>query len=850
MRTPLIRITVAFIIGILLGWSFLYFPVSICILAVSALMTAVILAAARRTAPRQTIPVVLMCLAGSIAFLHSAAFVPARDYRRTPRFLDGKHVVTGRIVSALDRDPGRTAFILGLATADGRKTSGKVRVSVREDDVPAGFGDTVRIAGRVYEPRSFRNPGGFDYAEYLARQGIFASMSVRSIEDLEILQRSHHVFRTIQDWRERIRRHFLSQTDGPGSAVLQAMVLGEEGGLTDEIRDRFMAAGVTHILSISGSHLGLVAFVCYWVIRRLIFLLPERFLLRLTLHADPGKLAASIALPPVVFYAFLAGGQVATLRSLVMILAALAAVLLDREKDIFHFLAAAALFILLAGPQALFDISFQLSFLSVLSIGYVVSIWSQVTVPAPNLLRRAAQNMFLLAIVACTASIATGPLVAYYFHQISLAGLLSNLIVVPAAGFVVVPLGLASGVISLFSGSLPLAELNQAAATLFYGIVTFFSRFPLSEIHPPAPDLAGLIAFGFFIMSIAALGRSRFLASSMPFEYSQRVSRPAVAVTAVSGAVLLLSLAFALVPKSTARITFLDVGQGDSALIELPSGRNVLIDGGGTGGNRFDMGRRVVAPYLWERNISRLDLVVLSHPHPDHMNGLFFVLEKFLVGEFWSSGKDRQLPGYGELRAVIAGRNIPEYEVAAPHSVAFGDDADIKVLHPRTFTRLPPGNRPYVSENNRSLVLLLTFFGRTSLFTGDISSEVVGQLFPPGSSLASDILKVPHHGSRFSGTGRLLSSIQPSIAIVSVGKSNPYRHPSKEVVDRCEQSSVRLFRTDRDGAVIVTAGQGSLSLIAWKDLLLERVSLEDPSRWGGMERDNWKRIMKRICERV
>jgi competence protein ComEC len=210
------------------------------------------------------------------AYLFSAAWLPADHYTRHVTPDKAYHELIGRITSPLDRDPDRTAFVLELSKIDSTPVTGKVRMTVREALQSVGYGDTVRIKAKMFEPGGYNNPGGFDYPGYLARSGIAYIAFARNAEAIQVLSRNAGAFRKIQDWREQIRQSFLASTSGPGSAILQAMVLGEEGGLTDELRDRFMAAGVTHIISISGSHLGMVAVLCFGLIRGLLFMMPER----------------------------------------------------------------------------------------------------------------------------------------------------------------------------------------------------------------------------------------------------------------------------------------------------------------------------------------------------------------------------------------------------------------------------------------------------------------------------------------------------------------------------------------------------------------------------------------------
>ena len=385
MLTPLITITLSYISGLILGCGFLYFPVTITALMLSGLAISILLTRKKKLSLRHVLIISASCSLGAVFYVASAAYFPENHYNRTIVFDKEKHEVFGRIITPLDRDPGRTSFIIKAQKIDNTPISGKMRVSARDEKISAGYGDLVRLSGLIFQPTGFANPKGFYYPEHLARQGVYANVSVRDAGGVELIRPGKGIFRTIQDWRENIRQSIRDKTTGPGSAIMQAMVLGEEGGLTDEVRDRFMAAGVTHILSISGSHLGLVALLCFGLIRGMLFLLPEKQYNRLTIHADPKKIAAWLTIPPVVFYALLAGGQIATLRSLVMILAAMTALVLDRENSLMRSLAAAALLILAASPQALFDISFQLSYISVLSIGYVVTLSNELSIQAKGL---------------------------------------------------------------------------------------------------------------------------------------------------------------------------------------------------------------------------------------------------------------------------------------------------------------------------------------------------------------------------------------------------------------------------------------------------------------------------------
>jgi competence protein ComEC len=762
-----------------------------------------------------------------------------------PVFDGTVHELTGRISSPLDRDPGRTAFELDLDRIDGREASGKVRVNVRDEALPAGYGDRVSLSGRLYPPRGYRNPGGFDYPAYLARHGVHAVLSLSRGTDVRVFEQGSGVLRAIQDIRDRIRQAMLAGLKGDGSAILLAMTIGEEGSLTEDLRERFMAAGVTHIISISGSHLGMVAVICFWLTRSALFLLPERSYHWLTIHADPRKIAALATVIPVVFYAFLAGGQVATIRSLIMILAGLTTLILDREEDLPSALAIAAFISLIADPQALFDISFQLSYLSVLCIAFVVSTWNALELRPDTRAGKLLHSGLLLFSISVAAALVTGPLVAFYFHQVSFAGIAANMVVVPFAGAVVVPLGLTSGILSILTGSLPFAVVNQFFADVFVALVSFFARIPFAAVHLPSPGPLLAIGHAGLLIASALWFRARLFATHRPLEAPKQPPRGALAAMAISAAAIVLSAAFPLLRPHESQVTFVDVGQGDCALVETAAGRTILIDGGGTRDNRFDVGRSVLAPYLWDRGIRDIDLVILSHPHPDHMNGLRAVLRKFTVREVWGSGLDTDLPGYADLQEIIRQRRIPFRKVSEGDHMRIGE-VYIAVLHPGATVRQRT-KKAYAAENDRSLVVRLELAGRTLLFAGDIHAEGERELQRNVPDLAVDLVKVPHHGSRTSSSRDLVAAFRPAVAVITVGDGNPYHHPSRSTETRYRENGATVYRTDRHGAITVRLSPAGLDVRPWSDLLLRQSAPAGQDGWWTVERSNWKRVVIRTA---
>ena len=616
--------------------------------------------------------------------------------------------------------------------------------------------------------------------------------------------------RRIAIWRERIRLAILNFLHGREAAILQAMIIGESGYLTNKIRDDLMASGTTHILSISGSHLGLVAFMVFLVVRRTIRFLPTPVFLRLTVWLTPSQVAAGVTFFPVVFYALLASGQVATMRSLIMILVYLLAVILQREDDLLNALAFATVLTLLWEPQAILDISFQLSYGSVLAVGLVLRWWQEHASKEILLTSRArlVRSIGLMFLLTLATTVWTAPLVAFHFHQVAWVGLFANLVIVPIAGFLIVPLGLISSVMVLVFNLdyLPLAWFNQHGLAIFDGLVHQFSRaIPAAEVHLPAPPIWMMALFYLYLLF---LFRSRKIRT--PFLLG-------------GGLVLAFGLlaVWGLLPRfpdRALRVSYMDVGQGDSALIEFPEeGKVMIIDGGGAFRD-FDLGRIVVAPYLWNRRIRRIDYLVATHPQQVHLGGLNYLLNKFEIGEVWTNGSRRDNELYIEFARALSQNGLKQRPMFRNVEALEIGGWRVWVLNP--VEAADSGTEEYRSkgDNNRSIVLRIENGQDSFLFTGDIEAVAERIIVATEGNLKSRVLKVPHHGSRGSLDEGFLKRVDPEIAVISVGAHNAYGHPAFEALETYHRFASRLYRTDQDGAILIRSDGRNLSVRTAREL--------------------------------
>ncbi|MDD5434507.1 MAG: DNA internalization-related competence protein ComEC/Rec2, partial [Nitrospira sp.] len=739
-----------------------------------------------------------------------------------------KLTVMGMIDEPAKYSSGRvTAVITAYQIANEEiklNISGRVKVTVYDPEVIMDYGDIIRITGRLKAIRGFRNPGLFDYAEYISREGIRTSLSISRKEYISKAGTGgNSLLRMIYKWRDKIRIAITKGLPEPSAGILKAMVIGDTGTLTNEVRDKFNAAGVTHILSISGSHLGFIALITFFIIRYILIHLPYQTLLKMSLYIIPSKIAAAFTSLTIIFYTLLSGGEVATVRSLIMAMVYLMAIIAERDDDTVNTFVLAALLVLLWNPQALFDISFQLSYTAVLSMIIAVKIFYKKGPEEESIAwwQRYGRKLFLFTLLTLSASLATAPVTAHYYNQISWTGLFSNLIIVPFVGFIVLPPGLFTSllIVILNTDVIPLAWLNNILLNLFYSAVKFFAQFPFAIIYTPSPGLAFIFALYLLMLSV--------------IYFKNRLTRPFLPAAILLVVISIGCNRYKEYNRDSLRVSFLDVGQGDSALIEFPDRKIMLIDGGGTFSETFDIGRSVVAPYLWNSGIRKVDYVVSSHPQLDHIEGLVYVIDKFSVGEVWDSGVNTTVSR--EFKRIVDNRNIREIIIDknTPDKVIGG--CNINFLN-------PPAEKEGIKINNISIVMRILCPDISILFTGDIEATAMEDIAANNGALESLVIKVPHHGSKGSVENNFITSVKPHIAVISVGYQNPYHHPSVEAVSAYENTGAVVYRTDMGGAVIIKAENGILTAGTYEDMVLKEIRFNNPESMLTTELSNFRKI--------
>ncbi len=724
---------------------------------------------------------------------------PRQQPGHAARYAGGQAVpIQGTVHETPRVTAGRQKFTLSLQKPEGRSEDapfrGLVRVTVQGLTPAFSQGETLAFTARLRSPRNFNNPGGFDYRRYLYLQGVQVSAYVTA-DRVRCLHTAPAagMHRAGERYRNRIGALIDKSSGADTAAVLRALTIGDRSKVFQALRNAFNRTGVGHLLAISGLHVGIVAALVYgFSIRLLVWwpLMVER--------AWSAKSAALFTAAAVWGYSLLAGFAPSTQRAAMMASAYLAALLLERDPDLPSTLALAALIILTVHPPALFSVSFQLSFAAV---GWILAgVRPSLKLAGCGPVRRIGGWARQFLLVSFWAVLGTLPLVMQTFNQVSLVGLAANFVFVPWIGMLVVPLGLGAALTALISPGASLWIFKICAVILDPALKLMYllADWPPSAISTftPRPVEIGLYYAVLALILVCWRHRQAFRVRSLV----------AAGVLVVAGLTADgLYWGHRRFWHQDLRATILDVGQGAAAVIEAPGGRVFLVDGGGFGDNAvFDVGRRIVAPFLRYQKIRTLDLVVLTHADADHLNGLLYVFDTFPVGAFWSNREASDTLGYRTMAETVARRKIdwPCFDALA-RSRFFGPTL-VELLYPAPDFLERITSEPWRRGNNSSIVVRISAAGRSMLWTGDIQAPAEAELIACNqAALKADLLALAHHGSRSSNTGPFLDAVRPAMAVVSCGWHNRYGLPHREVIQRLGQRGIDLWRTDRDGAVLV-----------------------------------------------
>lgn len=740
-----------------------------------------------------------------LGLLHGwQALQPPADVNRLSRLLEERSRVTvyGQVLDMVESDGfisrctleaygllfhGRDAQAGILQPASG-KIALQARGQLSEQLTP---GTMIMALGWAERPKK-RPSTQNDPALRAAAKGIDAVLWLQSADAvLPLAETNASSWRKLRFAPEHLRQntaHFLQNHFRPEIAgVYQALLIGSYQGVSPALLEQFKVSGVMHILAISGLHISLVGGMCaaffYWLLRRST---------RVLLYCHAPALALLLTAPILLLYACLAGLNIPVLRALVSALLVLCAVILRRRRVQLHLVAGAALLVLTLHPLSLFTASFQLSFSAVAAIVLILPRlpWfnQQNQESRSHRVRAALLSMLWISVAA---SIGTLPFMLYHFNRVSLIGPVMNLLVEPLLCLWSLPLGLIALVLLPIVPQAALLVLQIGSygieAALF--VLKAATQLPFASLWTITPHFIEVLVF--FLAVILLL-------QNWPRRNYWRVAGALLASVLIG---VFTSSLWWRSDNGTLRVSFIDVGQGASTLLELPDGRRMLIDCGGYHQNGFDVGSRIVAPFLWQQRIWRLDAVLVTHADTDHYSGVPFIVQRFAPKVLYTNVDSGADTAYLQMLSLARQQGLKVQQVSGRVEILreFG-----LVLEGLGATAAEQATN--LSENDRSLVARLEYGQRAFLFPGDsaLSREALLVQAAQGglAKIRADVLMAGHHGSISSTGASFLDAVAPSAIVVSAGASRWGTHPALEHLHNWQQHGLALFATARHGTIV------------------------------------------------
>ncbi|MEO8446555.1 MAG: DNA internalization-related competence protein ComEC/Rec2 [bacterium] len=711
----------------------------------------------------------------------------------------------GVISEIPDQDPARIRFMLSAEILiKGRDTihvSGDVIAEVRknmfikEKVMPPRLnaGDRIILKGKLSDPGSVRNPGEFDYKKYLELHNVYKIFYATGFENAEVISSENLNF-FYQHIIIPAKLFSLSNIDkyqtGDEASFLKGLVTGERSDISQEMKTAFVNAGVMHLIAVSGLNVA-------YIIISLTLLLS---LLRINLI--PRTIIIVIFL---IFYCFFTGSTASILRASIMGILVLTAFCIERRVNFFKSIGAASLLILIYDSKQLFDPGFILSFSATISMVIIFTKFDEHILSKLRDWNSRGKKITLavtvLLFTSLSAQIGTVPITIAYFGKLSVISIIANIVAVPLAN-----LSLALGFFQIITATFSeytssvISEVNNILLAFQIGFIKWSASLEYSYVNIPKINFLSMTGYYAVVIILLTIRNTR-----------QIFSRAAIGVLT-----LLCVLVFNIDKENRLRVTFIDVGQGDCAVIQTPDDKVILVDCGRMS-NNFESGERTIAPFLRSNGITHIDMIILTHLHNDHTGGVNYLLENFTVGTLITSGQKIVSPLTDRMDSIVQIKGIPEKVIRA------GDLIDA-MENLRMYFLFPTGK--FVNENgytidnnlnNGSVAFILKYRELEIFFGGDIEEE--GEKFLTetyADFLKTDVLKVSHHGSITSTSIPFIIKNKPAYAVISCGMFNKFNHPSSIVLNRMKNTGTTIYRTDLEAAVVMESDGKEIEFVDWK----------------------------------
>lgn len=648
-----------------------------------------------------------------------------------------------------------------VCTAKIVRNNKKILINIKmSQDIPSiKYGDSLYIEGEFKQPEEARNYKGYNYKQYLKTKKIIGTVE---LEKVKILKSSNGSF--IHNIQKYIRDTINGTlTDEEGNLLL-AILLGDKDKLSEDIQESFKTSNLSHMLAVSGAHVSYIILGLTYVLQNSI------------IGKKNGKIVCIIFL--LAFMA-ITNFTPSVTRACIMAILTLLSSIIYRKSDVYTNISVAALITLIFNPYSLLDLGFQLSYGG--TIGIIIFI-KRIQEKKSN--SKVINYIKQMALVSIYANIIIIPIMMYHFNTVSFTFIISNIMASPILGIIVI-----TGFLFIIT-SITVKPLTRLIAIFIKPILSILikisqicSKLPFSNILVVTPYMFNVISYYAIIL----------------YCIKSKKNNKCKIIICLLIVLILINFIIYIFPQKL-RIFFIDVGQGDSTLIITPDKKTVLIDGGGS--DSFDVGEKVLLPYLLDRRILKIDYVLISHFDTDHCGGILTIMEKVKVKNIIISEQAEHSENYERFKKLMIHKRIRLIEVKKGDKIKIGRYSEFKILFPTS--RLLSEN----PLNNNSIVTQFNYNNFKMLFTGDIEKLAEQQILKTEKAeIRADILKVAHHGSKTSSIPEFIKAVRPRIALIGVGKNNTFGHPNQQTIKNLENIKCRIYRTDLQGEIIIKIDQ-------------------------------------------
>lgn len=648
-----------------------------------------------------------------------------------------------------------------VCTAKIVRNNKKILINIKmSQDIPSmKYGDSLYIEGEFKQPEEARNYKGYNYKQYLKTKKIIGTVE---LEKAKILKSSNGSFiHNIQKYIKDTRNGTLTDEEGN---LLLAILLGDKDKLSEDIQESFKTSNLSHMLAVSGAHVSYIILGLTYVLQNSI------------IGKKNGKIVCIIFL--LAFMA-ITNFTPSVTRACIMAILTLFSSIIYRKSDVYTNISVVALITLIFNPYSLLDLGFQLSYGG--TIGIIIFI-KRIQEKKSN--SKVINYIKQMALVSIYANIIIIPIMMYHFNTVSFTFIISNIMASPILGIIVI-----TGFLFIIA-SITVKPLTRLIAIFIKPILSILikisqicSKLPFSNILVVTPYMFNVISYYAIIL----------------YCIKSKKNNKCKIIICLLIVLILINFIIYIFPQKL-RIFFIDVGQGDSTLIITPDKKTVLIDGGGS--DSFDVGEKVLLPYLLDRRILKIDYVLISHFDTDHCGGILTIMEKVKVKNIIISEQAEHSENYERFKKLMIHKKIRLIEVKKGDKIKIGRYSEFKILFPTS--RLLSEN----PLNNNSIVAQFNYNNFKMLFTGDIEKLAEQQILKTEKAeIRADILKVAHHGSKTSSIPEFIKAVRPKIALIGVGKNNTFGHPNQQTIKNLENIKCRIYRTDLQGEIIIKIDQ-------------------------------------------